>query len=181
MISMNKKFSQYEQKILKKLFEYNKEYGNIAEISCWAEELGLSKQKIISIAKEMKGKKWLEHFELGLDFTVDVSLSVEGFKIIGESPIDYQNDIKQLLLEKKNNQYNLEVIFYNNNKIYFSFSAFDFTELSNLVNNNQNSITVSVSDWLKEHKPELRMILNAQQKRHTKKLFDFCELIRNYV
>jgi hypothetical protein len=174
-------FFQIEQKILKKLFEYSKEYGSIVEISDWAFELGISKQDIISIAEEMKKKDWLDVLQLGWNNTIEVSLSNKGFKIIGESPIDYINDIKILKLEKKADQFVLTIKFYNNSEKDYYFSLPVFNELNKLVKNTQTSTVVQVSDWLREQYLELQKILERQHKKHTKKLSDFCELIKNYV
>lgn len=172
-------FSEQEREILNKIYSDYTNFGEPINITRHSDELGISKLKLIQISEQMEVKKLLKIYEpRGWDNDLDVSLTDDGFRVLGKSPIDWANDIKDLFIEKKENNYELIIQFYNNNEHFF-IDQFEMEELLRIINNPTTSLREEIFDWLMLHRKQLHKIFNFKTTNNSKKLSHFIDLIRD--
>jgi len=180
MIDFDNNFSPIEQTILKKMFNHSLDFGDIVEISEFANELNFSKPKLLEIVKNMNKKGWFKIYELGWDYSVMASLSNEAIKMIGESPIIYSVDIKDIKINNGTAEVIIIIEFYNNSTQEFSFSPIEYAELELNATQRETSQQQKVTEWLKKHSIDLyNLLLKQNKKKHTKKLSDLITSIQD--
>ena len=161
MINISNDFTQEERILLKKLYEYYSEYGAIANIDEWAEELKIPKESLNKIASNMYQKGWLKYYEsLSAWGGIQAGISLEGMKKIGKKPIDFNNEIKKVDLFLDNENPHILITYYNHKETKYFLAQDEISKLTNFSNKEGYSGYVEIYEWIKSNRKDILDVIS---------------------